>query len=69
LVIVIVAIRDRARAHYIIRAMDGWTGGVQFAAERVVIGILGVIGFGMRIRSGADILEIAPLQGRFIGWQ
>ena len=49
--------------------MDRRTGCVQFAAERVVIGILGVIRFGMGIRSGVDILEIAPVQGRFISWQ
>jgi hypothetical protein len=49
--------------------MNRRTGGVQFAAERVVIGILGVIGFGMGIRRRAHILKIAPVQGRLISWQ
>jgi hypothetical protein len=49
--------------------MDRRTSGVQFAAQCIVIGVLGVIGFGMRIRSGADILKIAPVQGRLVGWQ
>jgi hypothetical protein len=42
---------------------------MQFAPERVVIGILGVIGFGMGVGRGADILEIIPVQGRFVSWQ
>ena len=49
--------------------MDHRTRGMQFAAERVVIRILGVIGFGMCVRCGADILEVVPVQGRLVSWQ
>jgi len=47
--------------------MNRRAGCVQFAAERVARTKLRVIGFGMGVGSGADILEILFRQGRFVG--
>ena len=47
--------------------MNRWAGRVQFAAERIVIGVLGVIRFRVRVRGCAHVLEIGFSERPFVG--
>ena len=46
--------------------MNGRSGGMEFAAERVTRTVLSMITFAMGIGSGADILEIRSYQRLFV---
>ena len=46
--------------------MNRRVGGVQFAAQRVVIGELAMVGFGVRVGGRAHILEVCFCQRRFV---
>jgi hypothetical protein len=49
--------------------MDGGTSRVQFATERVVIGVFPVVCFGVRVRSGANILKVGFREWPLVLWQ
>ena len=42
---------------------------MEFAAERVVIGVFAMICFGVRVRCGAHVLKIGFCQRRLVWWQ
>jgi len=49
--------------------MDDRTGGVQFAAEGVVVTKLAMVRFGVCIGGSADVLKFTFCQGRLISRQ
>ena len=56
--------RNGARRHF--HSADSRAGGPQFAAERIVVGVCAMIGFGVSIRGGANGLEISFGQRCFV---
>ena len=47
--------------------MNRWASRLQFAAERIVIGVFGVIRFRVRVSGCADVLEIAFTKWPLVG--
>ena len=46
--------------------MNWGTSGVQFASERIVIGVCAVVRFGVRVRCGAHMLKIRFRKRRLV---
>ena len=47
--------------------MNGRTGRVKFATERIAIAERAMIRLGMGVSGGADVLKFSPGNGRFVG--